>query len=89
VTTESSNVFGASLNKRSFDRTTIVGVETAMKFARFGRLISAIKYIEVANLGISRETAKMIVRSFGYGGESRWQELEKWPEQDGQSVRCL
>jgi len=66
-----------------------VGIEAAVKLARHGKIISAIRQIETANPEISRERAKMIVRSFGYGGQSRWPELERWPEQFRQPVRCL
>lgn len=70
-------------SQRSLDHAAIRGVDTAMKFARFGRLISAIKLIEAANPQISRETAKAIVRSFGYDSQLRWQEEKLGP------TRCL
>ena len=83
MNTEPPDAFGAALNEPSVDRLAILGVERAIKFARCGRVISAIKHIEVANPELSREKAKEIVYSFGYHGESRWPELDKQP------VRCL
>jgi hypothetical protein len=77
------------LHEPSVDGIAILGVETAIKLARSGRVISAIKHIEVANPGISREKAKGIVYSFGYNGESRWPELDRWPERHRLPVRCL
>ncbi len=55
----------------------------ARSLASSGHLISAIKYLEVANPGISREEAKAIVNSFGYP------RAQRWPEDDGLPVRCL
>ena len=83
------DAIGDALNGPAADRMTILGVKTAINFVRSGRIISAIKHIEVANPGISREKAKSIVYSFGYSCEMRWPELEKWPERDRQRIRCL
>ena len=65
------------------DHTAINGVQEAIKLARLGRLISAIKHIEAFNPDISRAKAKAIVDSFGYTSESRW------PEIDREAPRCL
>ena len=89
MNTEPPDAFGAALNEPSVDGIAILGVEGAIKLARRGRVISAIRHIEVANPEISREKAKEIVYSFGYNCESRWPELERWPERDRLSVRCL
>jgi hypothetical protein len=67
----------------------VMGADQALRFARSGMFISAIKYIESANPRFSRETAKAIVRSFGYDHESRSSESERWPEQSKMPVRCL
>ena len=55
------------------------GLVRAVAFARAGRLISAIKWIEANNEAITREQAKAVVRSFGYGREVRWPKPEKLP----------
>lgn len=68
---------------KPFDSPEIAGVAYAMELARFGKLISAIKYIEAANPGISRGKAKTVVDSFGYNAEKRW------PEVDRRLIRCL
>jgi hypothetical protein len=65
------------------DRAAIKGLEEAKKLARFGQLISAIKYLEAANPELSRRQAKTMVDSFGYSSERRW------PEMDRQPLRCL
>jgi hypothetical protein len=67
----------------SLEEPAIRGVEEAARFARFGRFISAIKHIELANPGIPREQAKAIVRSFGYDCDLRW------PKPDMGPFRCL
>jgi hypothetical protein len=59
------------------------GVRAAKYFARTGRFIFAIKHIECANPGISREDAKAAVGSFGYG------EKQAWPENERQVIRVL
>jgi hypothetical protein len=48
------------------DTTTLKGLAVALHFARCGRFIFAIKYIERQNPGISRENAIAAVASFGY-----------------------
>jgi hypothetical protein len=53
------------------------GIKAAKYFARTGRFILAIKHIECANPGISREEAKAAVGSFGYGEKSAWPENER------------
>jgi hypothetical protein len=89
VTTKDLTVWGAALDEGPADLAAIAGVETALKLARSGRIISAIKHLEAANPKISRGRAKMIVHSFGYGRELHWPEQEKWPRQNRQPVRCL
>jgi len=89
VNTEPPDAFGAALNGPSGDGVAIMGVERASKLARCGKVISAIKHIEKANPEISREKAKWIVYSFGYHCESRWPELERGPERNRRTVRCL
>jgi hypothetical protein len=81
--TEPFDELGVSANRRSLNYAAIRGVDTAVRFARSGRLISAIKLIESANPGISRKTAKAVVRSFGYDSKLRW------PEEDRGPLRCL
>jgi hypothetical protein len=83
------SAFGSVLNEPPVDPTAVAGLEDAVKLARCGRIISAIKHIERANPEISREEAKVIIYSFGYGGESRWPELERWPERNRLPLRCL
>ncbi len=61
----------------------IKGIDKVIELARSGRLISAIKHIETANPTITREQAKIIVVSLGYGHQVRW------PEEDKQPLRCL
>jgi hypothetical protein len=87
--TKDLNPMGAALDERPADPAAIMGVEIALKLARSGRIISAIKHLEAANPKISRGTAKIIVHSFGYGRELHWPEHEKWPGQNRQPVRCL
>ena len=87
--TKSRSLAGVSLNEPFTDDLSIQGAGRAIKLAMSGNLISAIKYIEAANPGFSREQAKRIVRSFGYWGAQPWPELENWPEKARQSVRCL
>ena len=53
------------------------GVAEAGRLARSGRLISAIKYLEAANPGLTREKAKAIVHAFGYDGESAPKEFDR------------
>jgi hypothetical protein len=53
------------------------GTRIARYFARTGRFIFAIKHIESANPGISREDAKAAVGSFGYGEKPTWTENER------------
>lgn len=89
MTTNASNPARVSLPESFADHVSIQGAGQALKLAMKGNLISAIKYIEAANPGFSREKAKEIVRSFGYWGLQRWPELENWPEKARQSVRCL
>jgi hypothetical protein len=48
------------------DTITLKGLSVALQFARCGRFIFAIKYIEKENPGISREDAIAAVASFGY-----------------------
>lgn len=55
------------------------GLAEAAEFARAGRMISAIKWLETANPSITREGAKAAVRSLGYGREVRWPEPDKLP----------
>jgi hypothetical protein len=83
VTTKHSTQTGISSHPSGFDYTAIRGIDEAIKLARFGRLISAIKYIEAANPEISRRKAKALVDSFGYSSEARW------PDIDRQPIRCL
>ena len=89
VTTKSRNLVRGSFDAQFTDGLSIQGVRGAIRFAMKGNLISAIKYIEAANPGFSRERAKEIVRSFGYCGTQRWPELENWPEHARLTVRCL
>ena len=89
MTTKSSNLAGPSSNEPFTDDLSVQGIGQALKLAMNGSLISAIKYIEAANPGFSREKAKQIVRSFGYCGTQRWPEIENWPEKARLSVRCL
>lgn len=55
------------------------GLDTAAGYARVGRLISAIKHLELVNPGMTREEAKAFVHALGYGRELRWPEPEKLP----------
>ena len=48
------------------DYTNLKGLNVALHFARCGRFIFAIKYIEKQNPGIAREKAIAAVASFGY-----------------------
>jgi hypothetical protein len=89
MNTRTPHQHGADSKLRTRDCVAVRGVDQAIRFARFGRLISAIKYIESANPQISRETAKAIVRSFGYDCESRWPEIEDQSERNRVPVRCL
>lgn len=70
-------------NALEIDVTTLIGIEVAARYARGGRIISAVKFIEVANPWLTREQAKVVVNSFGFGDEF------KWPEEQKFSVRCL
>ena len=81
--TKAHKPFGTASPLRSETNTAIYGVEEANKLARSGRFISAIKYLEAANLDLSRERAKAIVNAFGCGHEGRW------PENDHRPIRCL
>jgi len=89
MNTKKSDPFGAAGKLRTRDHAGVRGMDQAIRFARSGMFVSAIKYIESANPRFSRETAKAIVRSFGYDRESRWPESEQWPEQSKTPVRCL
>jgi hypothetical protein len=53
------------------------GTKVAKYFAKTGRFIFAIKHIECANPGISREDAKAAVGSFGLGYKNAWSENER------------
>ena len=48
------------------DYSKLEGLNVALHFARSGRFIFAIKYIEQQNPGIAREQAIAAVASFGY-----------------------
>ena len=89
MNTRTSRPHDAAGKLRTRECVAVRGVDQAIRFARFGRLISAIKYIESANPQISRETAKAIVRSFGYDCESRWPEIENRSERNRVPIRCL
>ncbi len=79
MNTRTSSPFEVEVDACPVDDTGLRGVEQAVGFARSGRLISAIKHLELANPGLAREEAKTIVRSFGYGRVVRWPEPEKLP----------
>jgi hypothetical protein len=83
VRTDPTNQVEENALARAVENGVFAGVEIAVRYARGGRLISAIKYIETANPMISRELAKAVVNSFGYGHELRW------PEEVNRPVRCL
>lgn len=70
-------------NRQKFKDARIEGIGTAIQLAKAGRIITAIKYLETSNPGLSREKAKATVNSFGYTREPRW------PEEDLQPIRCL
>jgi hypothetical protein len=55
------------------------GIAVAMELARAGKFIFAIKQIERANPGISREDAKAAVESFGYRKTTRRTESDDRP----------
>jgi hypothetical protein len=62
------------------DYTTLKGLNVALHFARCGRFIFAIKYIEKENPGITREKAIAAVASFGYreqfdDSDSEWHDV--------------
>lgn len=65
------------------DSSALIGMELAIRYARGGRLISAMKFIELANPWLTREQVKAVVNSLGYGDEFKWPEEQKLP------VRCL
>ena len=75
--------FGTASPGREDDGSPLYGLEEARKLARSGRFISAIKYLEAANLNVTREQAKVIVNSFGLDREFLW------PENDRRPLRCL
>jgi hypothetical protein len=83
VRTDPENQIENSSVAKTVECASLAGVAKAVYYAKTGRLITAVKHIEMANSGISREKAKAIVNSFGYGRELRWPEAEKLP------VRCL
>jgi hypothetical protein len=61
------------------DHSTLKGLNVALHFARCGRFIFAIKYIEKENPGIARADAIAAVSSFGYRerfgyGDSDWED---------------
>ena len=74
---------GPAANKKFAGYATVQGQDTARKLVQSGRIISAIKLLELLNPKISREQAKMVVHSFGLSSESRW------PIDEIQPVRCL
>jgi hypothetical protein len=58
------------------DHGKLAGMDVALNFAREGKFIFAIKSLERANPGITRETAKGVIESFGYGKGSKRVEPE-------------
>ncbi len=53
------------------DHAKLVGLDVAQNFAREGKFIFAIKSLERANPGISREDAKAVIESFSSPQSSR------------------
>ena len=71
------------------DYTTLKGLSVALHFARCGRYIFAIKYIEKENPGISRENAIAAVASFGYRDQFVHEDNE-WHDVRGENtIRVL
>jgi hypothetical protein len=89
VTTKSLDASGPDSNEPSFDYAAVKGIEHAIKLAKSGRLISAIKHLEFNNLDISRERAKSIVYSFGYVRESQWPGTESLSANERNQLRRL
>jgi hypothetical protein len=71
------------------EHSTLKGLNIALHFARCGRFIFAIKYIEKQNLGISREDAIAVVVSFGYREQSWHNDNELRGVGDESQVRVL
>lgn len=81
--TKSLNPPESMVNEKFAALAAVEGQETARKLAQTGRIISAIKLLELMNPKLSRQHAKKVVNSFGYSSEPRW------PHDDGQPLRCL
>jgi hypothetical protein len=71
------------------DTITLKGLSVALQFARCGRFIFAIKYIEKENPGISREDAIAAVASFGYREQVWRNDGEERFGRDDAQVRVL
>ena len=69
--------------------TTLKGLNVALHFARCGRFIFAIKYIEKENPGVSREKAIATVASFGYREQFLYNDAELIDVRSETSVRVL
>lgn len=67
----------------------VEGIEPALRLTKSGNPISAIKYLEASNPGMSRVLAKKIVGSFGYCSKPKWPEPDTWPGKGNSPLRCL
>ncbi len=71
------------------DYSKLKGLNVALHFARCGRFIFAIKYIEKNNPGISRQRAIAAVASFGYRERFQYNDNE-WIGSPGENqIRVL
>jgi len=71
------------------DYSTLSGLDVALHFARCGRFIFAIKYLEKANPGIARQKAIAAVASFGYREQFRFGENEWLDARESNRIRVL
>jgi hypothetical protein len=61
--------------------TQLKGIRAAQYFAQSGRFIFAIKHLQIANPGLSREEAKSAIASFHYGDKAEHSETVRRPLQ--------
>jgi hypothetical protein len=71
------------------DTTKLRGLDVALHFARRGRFIFAIKYLEKETPGLARQDAIAAVASFGYRAQFLYGDGEPPDIFDGNQARVL
>jgi len=71
------------------DYSKLKGLTVALHFARCGRFIFAIKYIEKQNPGIARKHAIAAVASFGYRERFLYSDTDWVGDRDENQIRVL